>query len=94
MFGVDRSHVAQGRGDPAGKAKPYSGPTDPVGWLATAARHALSHHHPESFAPHLPVKLCGPTRTVAVATGAAAGRAAFAAAAAGASHDRVLLLRW
>ena len=80
MFGVDRSHVAQGRGDPAGKAKPYSGPTDPVGWLATAARHALSHHHPESFAPHLLVKLCGPKRTVAVATGAAAGRAAFAAA--------------
>ena len=73
MFGVDRSHVAQGRGDPAGKAKPYSGPTDPVGWLATAARHALSHHHPESFAPYLLVKLCGPKRTVAVATGAAAG---------------------
>ena len=88
MFGVDRSHVAQGRGDPAGKAKPYSGPTDPVGWLATAARHALSHHHPESFAPHvvfppyLLVKVCGPKRAVAVATGAAAGRAAFAAAAA------------
>ena len=66
MFGVDRSHVAQGRGDPAGKAKPYSGPTDPVGWLATAARHALSHHHPESFAPHVvfpPDRLgkgCGP----------------------------------
>ena len=67
--------------------------SDP-GWLATAARHALSHHHPESFASHLLVKLCGPKRTVAVATGAAAGRAAFAAAAAGASHDRVLLLRW
>ena len=70
MFGVDRSHVAQGRGDPAGKAKPYSGPTDPVGWLATAARHALSHHHPESFAPHvvfppyLLVKVCGPKRAV------------------------------
>ena len=82
MFGVDRSHVAQGRGDPAGKAKPYSGPTDPVGWLATAARHALSHHHPESFAPHvvfppyLLVKVCGPKRAVAVATGAAARRAA------------------
>ena len=88
MFGVDRSHVAQGRGDPAGKAKPYSGPTDPVGWLATAARHALSHHHPESFAPHvvfppyLLVKVCGPKRAVAVATGAAAGRAPLPPAAA------------
>ena len=42
MFGVDRSHVAQGRGDPAGKAKPYSGPTDPVGWLATSGSRPTS----------------------------------------------------
>ena len=35
------------------KSGPSSEPESEEGWLATAGRHALTHHHPESLAPHV-----------------------------------------